>query len=167
MKEVSRIATEKIKLPPPIKSKLEGIVKQREKLKEKGLILLLTSESTTGKTMAANFLAVRLDLPLYEIDLSVVVSKYIGETEKNLNKVLSQAERMDCILLFDEADALFGKRTEVEDAHDRFAEKSLKRLSDLRRLIILSTRKKTKITSKYLRKFDTTISLDSNGDDNE
>ena len=76
----------------------------------------------TGKTMAAQVLARDLDLALYRIDLSSVVSKYIGETEKNLRGVFEAAERGGAILLFDEADALFGKRSEVKDSHDRYAD---------------------------------------------
>src|SRR6266540_3531214 len=77
--------------------------------------------SGTGKTMAAEVLARELDLDLYRIDLSQVVSKYIGETEKNLRRLFDAAEAGAAILLFDEADALFGKRSEVKDSHDRYA----------------------------------------------
>ena len=82
---------------------------------------LFSGPSGTGKTMAASVLAGELGLDLYRVDLSAVVSKYIGETEKNLERVLSAAERTDVVLLFDEADALFGRRSEVKDSHDRYA----------------------------------------------
>lgn len=87
----------------------------------KGLNILFAGTSGTGKTMSAEIIARGLGLELYKIDLSNVVSKYIGETEKNLNRIFKEAETADCILFFDEADALFGKRSEVKDAHDRYA----------------------------------------------
>jgi len=87
----------------------------------KGVNVLFAGPSGTGKTMAAEIIAGELGLDLYRIDLSQVVSKYIGETEKNLNRVFSTAENANAILFFDEADALFGKRSEVRDAHDRYA----------------------------------------------
>ena len=87
----------------------------------KGLNVLFSGEPGTGKTMAAEIIAQQLQLDLYKIDLSQVVSKYIGETEKNLNRIFSAAEGANAILFFDEADALFGKRSEVKDAHDRYA----------------------------------------------
>ena len=86
-----------------------------------GISALFAGESGTGKTMAAEVLAQELQLDLYRIDLSAVVSKYIGETEKNLRRVFDAAEDSGAILLFDEADALFGKRSEVKDSHDRYA----------------------------------------------
>lgn len=87
----------------------------------KGISALFAGPSGTGKTMAAEIIANELGLDLYKIDLSAVVSKYIGETEKNLERVFSAAETANAILFFDEADALFGKRSEVHDAHDRYA----------------------------------------------
>jgi SpoVK/Ycf46/Vps4 family AAA+-type ATPase len=87
----------------------------------KGLSALFIGPSGTGKTMAAEIIAGELSLDLYKIDLSGVVSKYIGETEKNLNRIFEEAEQSNAILFFDEADALFGKRSQVKDAHDRYA----------------------------------------------
>jgi AAA+ superfamily predicted ATPase len=87
----------------------------------KGLNALFSGSPGTGKTMAAAVIAQELHLDLYQIDLSQVVSKYIGETEKNLERIFSAAQSANAILLFDEADALFGKRSEVKDAHDRYA----------------------------------------------
>jgi SpoVK/Ycf46/Vps4 family AAA+-type ATPase len=87
----------------------------------KGLSLLFAGPPGTGKTMAAGVMARELGLDLYSIDLSNVVNKYIGETEKQLAKIFDEAERSNAVLFFDEADALFGKRTEVKDAHDRYA----------------------------------------------
>ena len=87
----------------------------------RGITALFTGESGTGKTLAAEVIAHDLGLDLYVIDLSSVVDKYIGETEKNLDRIFAEADRVNGILLFDEADALFGKRSEVGDAHDRYA----------------------------------------------
>src|SRR3954452_11070171 len=87
----------------------------------KGLNILFAGPPGTGKTMAADVLAHTLGLDLYKIDLSSVVSKYIGETEKNLARIFDEARTSNAILFFDEADALFGKRTQLRDAHDRYA----------------------------------------------
>ena len=86
-----------------------------------GISALFAGDSGTGKTMAAEVIANELGLDLYRIDLSAVVSKYIGETEKNLRRLFDAAEDGGAILFFDEADALFGKRSEVKDSHDRYA----------------------------------------------
>ncbi len=93
----------------------------RKLVSSAGVPILFTGEPGTGKTMAAEVIAADLGLDLYKIDLSTVVSKYIGETEKNLEKIFSEAESSNAILFFDEADAIFGKRSEVKDAHDRYA----------------------------------------------
>jgi hypothetical protein len=87
----------------------------------RGVTALFSGPPGTGKTMAAEVIAAELGLDLYKIDLSTVVSKYIGETEKNLERIFNEAERSNAILFFDEADALFGKRSEVRDSHDRYA----------------------------------------------
>ena len=109
----------------------------------------------TGKTLAASYLAVRLSLPLYRIDLAAIVNKYIGETEKNLSKVFSRAENKDWILFFDEADALFGKRTEVSDAHDRHANQEiaylLQRIEDHEGLVILASNLRNNIDDDIIR----------------
>ncbi len=86
-----------------------------------GITILFAGQPGTGKTMAAEVIAAELGLDLYKIDLSTIVSKYIGETEKNLEKIFSEAQSSNAILFFDEADAIFGKRSEVKDAHDRYA----------------------------------------------
>ena len=108
-----------------------------------GISVLFSGESGTGKTMAAEVLANELRLDLYRIDLSSMVSKYIGETEKNLRRVFDAAEDSGAILLFDEADALFGKRSEVKDSHDRYANIEvsylLQRMEAYRGLAILTT----------------------------
>jgi len=121
-----------------------------------GLSALFAGASGTGKTMAAEVLAAELRLDLYRIDLSQVVSKYIGETEKNLRRVFEAAESGGAILLFDEADALFGKRTEVKDSHDRYANIEisylLQRMDTYRGLAILTTNMKSVLDAAFLRR---------------
>ena len=121
-----------------------------------GISALFTGVSGTGKTMAAEALANELSLDLYRIDLSQVVNKYIGETEKNLKKIFDAAEEGGAILLFDEADALFGKRSEVKDSHDRYANVEvsylLQRMEIYRGLAILTTNMKTALDNAFLRR---------------
>jgi hypothetical protein len=121
-----------------------------------GISALFAGVSGTGKTMAAEVLANELQLDLYRIDLSQVVSKYIGETEKNLRRVFDAAEEGGVILLFDEADALFGKRSEVKDSHDRYANVEvsylLQRMESYRGLAILTTNMKEALDSAFLRR---------------
>jgi ATPase family associated with various cellular activities (AAA) len=121
-----------------------------------GITALFAGTSGTGKTMAAEVLAADLALDLYRIDLSRVVSKYIGETEKNLRRVFDAAEQGGAVLLFDEADALFGKRTEVKDSHDRYANIEvsylLQRMEAYRGLAILTTNMKEALDTAFLRR---------------
>ncbi|MGP1680421.1 MAG: ATP-binding protein [Burkholderiales bacterium] len=121
-----------------------------------GISALFAGESGTGKTMAAEVLARELQLDLYRIDLSSVVSKYIGETEKNLRRVFDAAEESGAILLFDEADALFGKRSEVKDSHDRYANIEvsylLQRMEAYRGLAILTTNLKASLDAAFQRR---------------
>jgi ATP-dependent 26S proteasome regulatory subunit len=121
-----------------------------------GISALFAGASGTGKTMAAEVIAQALQLDLYRIDLSQVVSKYIGETEKNLRRVFEAAETGGAILLFDEADALFGKRSEVKDSHDRYANIEvsylLQRMEAYRGLAILTTNLRSAIDSAFLRR---------------
>jgi SpoVK/Ycf46/Vps4 family AAA+-type ATPase len=121
-----------------------------------GISALFAGASGTGKTMAAEVLANELRLDLYRIDLSQVVSKYIGETEKNLRRVFDAAEEGGAILLFDEADALFGKRSEVKDSHDRYANIEvsylLQRMESYRGLAILTTNMKQALDPAFLRR---------------
>ncbi len=121
-----------------------------------GISALFAGESGTGKTLAAEVLAGDLRLDLYRIDLSQVVSKYIGETEKNLRRVFDAAEDGGAILLFDEADALFGKRSEVKDSHDRYANIEvsylLQRMEAYRGLAILTTNLKSALDPAFLRR---------------
>ncbi|HEY0172921.1 MAG TPA: ATP-binding protein [Pyrinomonadaceae bacterium] len=121
-----------------------------------GISALFVGASGTGKTMAAEVLAGELRLDLYRIDLSSVVSKYIGETEKNLRRVFDAAEEGGAILLFDEADALFGKRSEVKDSHDRYANIEvsylLQRMEAYRGLAILTTNLRSALDTAFLRR---------------
>jgi SpoVK/Ycf46/Vps4 family AAA+-type ATPase len=121
-----------------------------------GISALFSGESGTGKTMAAEVLAGELDLDLYRIDLSSVVSKYIGETEKNLERLFRAAETSGAILLFDEADALFGKRSDVKDSHDRYANIELayllQRMEAYRGLSILTSNMKSSLDTAFLRR---------------
>jgi len=121
-----------------------------------GISALFAGVSGTGKTMASEVLANELRLDLYRIDLSQVVSKYIGETEKNLRRVFDEAEEGGAILLFDEADALFGKRSEVKDSHDRYANIEigylLQRMEAYRGLAILTTNMKDSLDAAFLRR---------------
>ncbi|HEX9736070.1 MAG TPA: ATP-binding protein [Thermoanaerobaculia bacterium] len=126
-----------------------------------GITALFAGVSGTGKTMAAEVLARELDLDLYRIDLASVVSKYIGETEKNLKRVFDAAEAGGAILLFDEADALFGRRSEVKDSHDRYANIEvsylLQRMEQYRGLAILTTNMKTALDPAFLRRLRFTV----------
>ena len=121
-----------------------------------GVTALFAGASGTGKTLAAEVIARELGLDLFVIDLSQVVSKYIGETEKNLRQVFDAAERGGAVLLFDEADALFGKRTEVRDSHDRYANIEvsylLMRMEAYRGLAILTTNMKNALDPAFMRR---------------
>jgi AAA+ superfamily predicted ATPase len=127
----------------------------------KGLIALFAGPSGTGKTMAAEIVAGDLGLDLYKIDLATVVSKYIGETEKNLDRIFGEAQDSDAILFFDEADALFGKRSEVKDAHDRYANIEtaylLQRTEEYTGLVILASNLKKNMDEAFVRRLHFTI----------
>jgi AAA+ superfamily predicted ATPase len=127
----------------------------------KGVIALFAGPSGTGKTMAAEIIAHDLSLDLYKIDLSAVVSKYIGETEKNLERIFREAQHSDAILFFDEADALFGKRSEVKDAHDRYANIEtaylLQRTEEYDGLVILASNLKRNMDEAFIRRLHFTI----------
>jgi SpoVK/Ycf46/Vps4 family AAA+-type ATPase len=121
-----------------------------------GITALFAGASGTGKTLAAEVVAGELGLDLFVIDLSQVVSKYIGETEKNLRRVFDAAERGGAVLLFDEADALFGKRSEVKDSHDRYANLEvsylLMRMETYRGLAVLTTNQKKALDPAFTRR---------------
>jgi AAA+ superfamily predicted ATPase len=117
---------------------------------------LFAGPSGTGKTMAAEVIASELNLPLYRVDLSAVVSKYIGETEKNLSQIFNEASASSAVLFFDEADALFGKRSEVKDAHDRYANIEvsylLQRMEDYEGIIILASNLRQNLDEAFTRR---------------
>ena len=126
-----------------------------------GVVGLFAGPSGTGKTLAAEVVAGDLGLDLYKVDLSAVVSKYIGETEKNLERIFGAAAAGDLVLFFDEADALFGKRSEVSDAHDRYANIEvaylLQRLETYDGLVILATNLQRNIDPAFLRRISVAI----------
>ena len=127
----------------------------------KGLNALFAGPSGTGKTMAAEVIAGGLGLDLYKIDLSTVVSKYVGETEKNLERIFGAARNSNAILFFDEADALFGKRSEVRDAHDRYANVEisylLQKMEEYDGLVILTTNLSKNIDDAFMRRMHFTV----------
>ncbi len=127
----------------------------------KGLNVLFSGSSGTGKTMAADIIANELHLDYYKIDLSSVVSKYIGETEKNLAAVFREAETSNAILFFDEADALFGKRSEVKDAHDRYANIEigylLQKMEEYEGVVILATNMRNNLDEAFVRRMHFTV----------
>ncbi len=127
----------------------------------KGLSVLFAGPSGTGKTMAADIIAGELGLDLYKIDLSTVVSKYIGETEKNLSRIFTEAETSNAILFFDEADALFGKRSEVRDSHDRYANIEtgylLQRMEEYEGVVILATNLRKNMDDAFVRRLHFTV----------
>ena len=129
----------------------------------KGINVLFAGAPGTGKTMAADVLAGTLGLDLYRIDLSTVVSKYVGETEKNLARIFAEAITSNAILFFDEADALFGKRTQVRDAHDRYANVEisylLQRMEEYEGLVILATNMRQNIDEAFVRRLHFMVEL--------
>ena len=128
-----------------------------------GVRALMTGESGTGKTLAAHWLAGQLGLPLYRVDMAALTSKWIGETEKNLSAVLGAAEHADVLLFFDEADALFGGRTEVSDAHDRYANAQtnylLQRIEDFDGIVILASNSRDRFDPAFTRRLDAILNF--------
>jgi SpoVK/Ycf46/Vps4 family AAA+-type ATPase len=168
---------EDIVLPPQVAARLREIaaqVEQRARVygewgfgprlnRGRGIAALFAGPSGTGKTMAAEVLARHLGLDLYRIDLAGVVSKYIGETERNLRRVFDAAEAGGALLFFDEADALFGRRTEVKDSHDRYANVEidylLQRMEEYRGLAILASNRKSALDRAFLRRLRFVVEL--------
>ncbi len=140
---------------------LEGWGFGRKLVLSKGLNILFAGPSGTGKTMAAEVLAGELGLDLYRIDLATIVSKYIGETEKNLNRIFQEAEHSNAILFFDEADAIFGKRSEVRDSHDRYANIEisylLQKMEAYDGIAILATNLRKNLDQAFLRRMHFTV----------
>jgi hypothetical protein len=134
-----------------------------------GVRALFTGPSGTGKTLAAGWIATKLGLPLYRVDLASVTSKYIGETEKNLSQLLARAEQAEVILLFDEADSLFGKRTEINDANDRFANAQtnylLQRIENYDGVVVLTSNSQARFDTAFARRLDFIIDFPLPGPD--
>ena len=128
---------------------------------------LFVGPSGTGKTLAAAWLATRLGIPLSRVDLSAITSKYIGETEKNLSQLFSRAEQSEVVLLFDEADSLFGKRTDIQDANDRFANAQtnylLQRMESYDGIIVLTSNGRSRFDAAFTRRFDAILTFPSPG----
>ncbi|MFY1698896.1 AAA family ATPase [Solwaraspora sp. WMMA2101] len=134
---------------------------ERKLANGRGLAVLFAGPSGTGKTMAADVLAHELGLDLYKIDLSTVVSKYIGETEKNLSQIFAEAATSNAVLFFDEADAMFGKRSQVRDAHDRYANLEvsylLQRMEQHEGVVILATNLRKNLDDAFTRRLHATV----------
>jgi len=132
-----------------------------------GVRALLVGPSGTGKTLAASWLATRLGIPLYRVDLAAVTSKYIGETEKHLAQLIARAEQAEIALLFDEADSLFGKRTDVKDSNDRFANAQtnylLQRIESFEGIAILTSNSRARFDSAFSRRLDAIIEFPAPG----
>lgn len=129
-----------------------------KKTNKPGYKVLFNGVAGTGKSLAVSLLAKEFGQEVYRVDLSEVVSKYIGETEKNLDMVFKKAEGKNWILFFDEADALFGKRTDVKDSHDKYANQEvaylLQKAEDFPGLVILASNFKADIDKPFLRRFN-------------
>ncbi|MEE1783218.1 ATP-binding protein [Streptomyces sp. SP17BM10] len=159
-------------LPPPTEVRLRELVlraRHRDQVlgqwrmrpgggRGNGVIALFAGESGTGKTMSAEVVAAELGMELYVVELSTVVDKYIGETEKNLERVFTEAAQVNGVLLFDEADALFGKRSKVEDAHDRHANLEtaylLQRMESFEGIAVLTTNLRANLDDAFTRRLD-------------
>ena len=171
-RSASTVGDEALVLPPSLRDSLDRLLDRarvRCTLAEglgpaigaryrPGVRALFVGESGTGKTLAAHWLATRLGLPLYRVDLAALTSKYIGETEKNLSAILGAAEHADVLLFFDEADALFGARTEVSDSHDRYANAQtnylLQRIEDFDGIALLASNSRDRFDPAFTRRLD-------------
>lgn len=158
------LSAQKSKLDPQLLPKLKDTTKLTINPATRTLSLTgnrqriwMAGSSGTGKTIAAQWLGSRLGKNVYRVDLAALVSPYIGETEKNLSRVFEKAELAGQVLFFDEADALFGKRTGVQDAHDKYANQEvsclLQKLESYNGLVILATNSRTREMSHYLAAF--------------
>ncbi|ROQ59331.1 ATPase family protein associated with various cellular activities (AAA) [Streptomyces sp. 840.1] len=159
-------------LPPPTHRRLRELAlraRHREQVlgqwgmrpgggRGRGVIALFAGESGTGKTMSAEVVAADLGMDLYVVDLSTVVDKYVGETEKNLERIFTEASAVNAVLLFDEADAIFGKRSEVKDAHDRHANIEsaylLQRMESFDGIAVLTTNLRANLDEAFTRRLD-------------
>lgn len=134
----------------------------------RGVMALFAGDSGTGKTMSAEVIAADLGLDLYTVDLAMVVDKYVGETEKNLERIFTEAAGVNAVLLFDEADAIFGKRSEVKDAHDRYANVEsaylLQRMESFDGLAILATNLRANLDEAFTRRLDLVVDFPMPGE---
>lgn len=177
------VADEALVLAPPLRAELDRLL-QRCRLRDAlddglgpaartryraGVRALLVGPSGTGKTLAAGWLATRLGWPLVRVDMAAVSSKYIGETEKNLAELFARAEQGEVVLLFDEADALFGKRTEVRDAHDRYANQQtnylLQRIEAFDGVALLTSNSRSRFDAAFTRRLDAIVEFPLPGPD--
>lgn len=160
LRNTTRMQVEELRNWLKYRSVLDQQFGMNGKLKP-GFKALFYGSPGTGKTMTASLLGKELNKDVYRIDLSMVVSKYIGETEKNLAKVFDMAERADWILFFDEADALFGKRTTTESSNDRYANQEvsylLQRVEDFPGMVILASNFKSNIDHAFIRRFNSIV----------
>ena len=151
-------------LPKSILKTIDKLA-QNNKKNQQGASLLFSGPSGTGKALATKVLADRLGMDIDRVDLTSVVNKFIGETEKNLEKLFDNAEKKKRILFFDEADSLFGKRTKVKDSHDRYANQEvsylLQRLEDHSGIVILTVNKKENFDPGLTRLFKHVIDFKS------
>jgi SpoVK/Ycf46/Vps4 family AAA+-type ATPase len=164
-----RFKSDELVLPPAQQRQFEELVTAMRTLSEvharwgtgrvwdeAGISALFAGPPGTGKTMAAEVLAAQLDLPMFRVDLSQVVNKYIGETEKNLRLLFDSIEESDALLFFDEADSLFGQRMQVRNAHDRYANLEvsylLQRMERFRGVAILATNRRKDLDEAFLRR---------------
>ncbi len=165
-----RCTVRKIVLPSKTQKQItelsENLSEQFDKNKR---ILIIGSHSQ--KTLTAQVIDSFLDSPMFRIDVGAVVSKYIGETEKNLKKVLDYADSNNLILLFDEADALFGKRTDVSDAHDKFANLEvswlLQRIEDYEGMVVLASNEKGRISDEVLEQLGIKVTIEIEEEDED
>jgi hypothetical protein len=178
-----QVAWEDLVLPPQALTQLRELVarvRQRDQVldvwglgarssKGRGIKALFAGDSGTGKTISAEVVAHDLGLDLYVIDLSTVIDKYVGETEKNLDRIFVEADRLNGVLLFDEADALFGKRSEVKDAQDRYANVEvaylLQRMEAFDGLAVLTTNLRSNIDDAFARRLDAIVDFPLPEDD--
>ncbi len=141
----------------------------RTSIKGRGLTAVFAGDSGTGKTMSAEVMAADLGLDLYVIDLSTVIDKYVGETEKNLDRIFTEADRVNGVLLFDEADAVFGKRSDVKDSHDRYANVEvaylLQRMEMFDGVAILTTNLRANLDEAFTRRLDAVVDFPVPDDD--
>lgn len=177
------VPEEALVVPPDLRAALDAL-RQRCQMREgladalgpsartryrPGVRALLVGPSGTGKTLAVGWLACTLGLPLYRVDLASVASKYIGETEKNLAQLFARAEHAEVVLMFDEADSLFGKRTDVKEANDRFANQQtnylLQRIESFDGLAILTSNSRSRFDGAFTRRLDAIIEFPTPGPD--